>query len=94
MILVHEVRSEELDNFKQFGVSYVKVSLSESWAKTPLKTRWVDVNEGDDKLEVRSRFVAKKIKMDKREDLFATTPPLEAMNMLFIFSANTRHWMG
>ena len=47
-------------------------------------TRWVDVNKGDEeKAEVRSRSVAKEIKMDKREDLFAATPPLEAKKMLF-----------
>ena len=49
-----------------------------------MKTRWVDVNQGDEeKPEVRSVFVAKEIKMDEREDMFAATPPLEGKKMLF-----------
>jgi len=43
----------------------------------------VDVSKGDDvNPEYRSRLVAQEIKRDKREDLFAATPPLEAKNML------------
>ncbi len=33
--------------------------------------------------EYRSRLVAKEIKVNKREDLFAATPPLEAKKLLF-----------
>ena len=32
--------------------------------------------------EYRSRLVAQEIKVDKREDVFAATPPLQAKNML------------
>ena len=47
--------------------------------KEPLGIRWVDINKGDNvHPEFRSNFVAKEIKVDKREDLFAATPPLEA----------------
>ena len=50
------------------------------WANTgkdPIGTRWVDVKKGDDvNPEYRSRLVAKEIKRDNREDLFAATPPL------------------
>ena len=36
-----------------------------------------DVNKGDEvNTEIRSRLVAKEIKRDNREDLFAATPPL------------------
>ena len=50
----------------------------------PIGVRWVDVNKGDkDNPEYRSRLVAKEIKRDKRGDLFAATPPLEAKKMLF-----------
>merc|ERR1711989_3021 len=46
--------------------------------------RWVDINKGDlERPEYRSRLVAKEIKRDKREDLFAATPPLEAKKVLF-----------
>ena len=45
--------------------------------------KWVDTDKGDkDKPEYRCRLVAKEIKEDKREDLFAATPPLEAKEML------------
>ncbi|MFM7858806.1 MAG: hypothetical protein ACKO96_44505 [Flammeovirgaceae bacterium] len=41
------------------------------------------MNKGDDEhLEYRSRFVAKEMKHDKREYLFAAAPPLEALNIL------------
>ncbi len=44
--------------------------------------KWLDTNKGDtEKPEYRFRLVAKKIKKDKREDLFAAPPPLEAKEM-------------
>ena len=52
--------------------------------KRPIGVRWVDVNKGDAvNPEYRSRLVAKEIKVNKREDLFAATPPLEAKKLLF-----------
>ena len=49
--------------------------------------RWVDTNKGDeDRTDVRSRLVARDFhtKADKeRDDLFAGTPPLEAVRMQF-----------
>ena len=43
----------------------------------------MDINKGDeDRPEYRSRLVAKDLKTDKREDLFAATPPLEALKLL------------
>ena len=60
--------------------------VSECWEKTgkaPIGIKWVDVNKGDEgNPEYRSRLVAKEIKVDRREDLFAATPPLEALTML------------
>ena len=60
---------------------YEKVPIEECWANTgkdPIGTRWVDVFKGDDaNPEYRSRLVAQEIKTDKREDLFAATPPVE-----------------
>ena len=49
----------------------------------------MDVNKGDeDRPEYRSRLVAKELKTDKRDDLFAATPPLEALKLL-IYMAMT-----
>ena len=44
---------------------------------------WVDIDQGD-KLhpEYRSRLVAQEIKMDRRTDLVAATPPIEALRCL------------
>ena len=48
----------------------------ECTGKGPIGTLWIDVNKGDKvHPEYRSRLVAQDIKMDKREDLFAATPP-------------------
>jgi hypothetical protein len=62
------------------------VPIEECWANTgkePIGTRWVDVNKGDEaNPEYRSRLVAQEIKRDNREDLFAATPPLEALKLL------------
>ena len=51
--------------------------------KAPIKTRWIDINKGD-KIhpELRSRLVAKDYNTGKRPDLFAATPPLEALKLL------------
>ena len=83
--LVKEARKEEMVEFGKHGV-YVKVPIQRCWDETgkdPIGVRWVDINKGDDAdPEYRSRLVAQEIKMDKREDLFAATPPLEAKKML------------
>ena len=83
--LVRKAREEEMAEFRKHGV-YVKVPLRKCWDETgkePIGVRWVDINKGDrDNPEYRSRLVAQEIKTDKREDLFAATPPLEAKKML------------
>jgi hypothetical protein len=51
--------------------------------RPPLKTRWVDVNKGDEqKPDVRSRLVAKEIAFRRSDDFFAANPPLEALRLL------------
>ena len=74
-----------MKEFKKHGL-YTKVSEEECWRATgkgPIGTRWVDINIGDeDRPEYRSRLVAKELKTDKREDLFAATPPIEALKLL------------
>ena len=59
-------------------------------------TGWVDINKGDDEdPDYRSRFVAKEIKRDTREDLFAATPPLEAIKLLFSLAVTEGiGWVG
>ena len=78
-------RAEEMKEFAKHNV-YTKVPLAQCWARTnkrPIGVRWVDINKGDDKNpKYRSRLVAKELKLDKRDDLFAATPPLEAKKLL------------
>ena len=83
--MVREARKEEMEEFKKHEV-YIKVPMQECYERTgaaPIGTRWVDINKGD-KIhpEYRSRLVAQEINVDKREDLFAATPPLEAKKIL------------
>ena len=83
--LVRTAREEELIEFRKHQV-YTKVPIKECWdqaGKQPIGTRWIDINKGDRiNPEYRSRLVAQEIKTDKREDLFAATPPLEAIKLL------------
>ncbi len=55
------------------------MATSECWEQTgkaPIGVRWVDINKGDEiNPEYRSRLVAKEIKIDGRDHLFAATPP-------------------
>ena len=83
---VRKARSEELGELAKHGV-YTKVPVSQCWNRTgskPIGTRWVDVNKGDDKNpDYRSRLVAQEINNEKRDGLFAATPPIEAKKALF-----------
>ena len=48
--------------------------------KQPLKTGWVDTNKGNE--NYRSRWVAKEFKRYNDTELFAATPPLEALRLI------------
>ena len=95
--LVRKARAEEMKEFQKYGV-YKKVPMSECLAKTnkePIGVRWVDVNKGDDKKpEYRSRLVAQEINKDKRPDLFAAMPPLEAKRLLYSLMMSTEERDG
>ena len=69
---------------------YVKVPIEQCWQRTgkgPIGTKWLDVYKGDKvNPDIRSRWVAQEIRVDKREDLFAATPPLEGKKLLFILA--------
>ena len=83
--LVSKARLEDMEEFRKHKV-YVKVRIEECLRKTgkkPIGSRWVDINKGDESdPEYRSRLVAKEIKKDNSQDLFAATPPLEAKKLL------------
>ncbi len=52
-------------------------------AKVRWESSWSTPTRAARSPEYRCRLVPKEIKKDKREDLFAATPPLEAKKMLF-----------
>ena len=81
---VKEARAKEIQ-YVQDKVVYNKIPRStvirNGWKV--VQTRWIDINKGDSvNPEYRSRLVAKDFKDDNRLDLFAATPPLEALKCL------------
>ena len=76
---VAEARKEELTFMQQRGLWKV---VPVPAGVVPVSVRWVDVVKGDG--TTRSRLVARDFKGDDRgrDDLFAATPPLEALRML------------
>ena len=56
--------------------------------KDPITVRWIDINKGDAQTpNYRSRLVAREIYTYKRDDLFAATPPLEALKTILAMTA-------
>ena len=85
--LVEEARKEEKKHVDHHGV-YDECSIAEAiqvTGKGPIATKWIDVNNGDENnFEIRSRWVAKQLKMHSTEKSpFAATPPLETQKLLF-----------
>ena len=69
---------------RDMGV-WKKIPRGQAQAKgwTLIKTRWIDINKGDDTSPVyRSRLVGKEFNTGAMEDIFAGTPPLEALRCL------------
>ena len=62
--------------------------------RAPIGVRWVDVNKQDEENPLyRSRLVAKQFRTGSDPDLFAATPPLEAMKLIISIAA-TRNARG
>ena len=86
--LAIKARRLEVEYFKKMGV-YTKVRR-EGWMRV-ITTRWLDVNKGDEaNPDYRSRLVGREIKKDRRDDLFAATPPLESLRMLLSICASSQ----
>ena len=84
---VRAAREEEVGYMQSRGIWKVEPiwKCFEKTGRGPVSVRWVDTNKGKEGvMEVRSRLVARdfKGKDNKRDDLFAETPPLEAKRML------------
>ena len=81
---VQMARAEEIGYVRSKNV-WTKIPRSEAQrlGYKVIKTRWIDINKGDDKNPVyRSRFVAKEFNNGEAQGLFAGTPPLEALRYL------------
>ena len=87
---VRRARMEEIEYIHKMQL-YTKVPVAECYQRTnksPISVRWVDTNKGDtERPNYRSRFVAREINTYKRNDLFAATPPLEAMKLILSTAA-------
>ena len=67
----------------------VKRSWVRERGEKVIGVRWIDINKGDTlNPDYRSRLVAKDFKKGDRPDLFAATPPLEALKMIISIAAS------
>ena len=58
----------------------------------PIKSRWIDINKGDDKNKnYRSRWVAKEFRTNEDFELFAATPPLDALRYVISTAASIKN---
>jgi hypothetical protein len=96
---VVEARREEIGYMVKRGIWELR-PIAECWeraGKGPTGVRWVDTNKGTEvESDVRCRLVARDFRQKKdkgREDLFAETPPLEAIRMQ-LSKAVTRRMRG
>ena len=87
---VRKAREEEVEYVHKMKL-YDKVPTSECYQRTgkaPISVRWIDINKGDQQHpNYRSRLVAREINTHKRDDLFAATPPLEALKLIIAMTA-------
>merc|ERR1712078_729923 len=89
---VKEARRKEIQYVRDMHV-YDKIPRIMATAKgwKIIKTRWIDINKGDDKnLNYRSRMVGKEFNTGEMDGLFAGTPPLEAVRFLIHEAATVR----
>ena len=81
-------RKVEIDFFKGRGV-YEKVA-KEQWMHV-ITTKWLDVNKNDEATpNYRARLVGREIAWDKRDDLYAATPPPESLKTVISACASAQ----
>ena len=81
---VKEARQKEMQYVKDKGV-WTKIPRAVAQARgwKIVKTRWIDINKGDDENPVyRSRLVGKEFNDGNMDGIFAGTPPLEALRYI------------
>ena len=84
---VKAARALEMEYFQKLKV-YTKVPREISKGKKVIKTRWIDINKGDEASpDLRSRLVGKEFADSIDPGLYAATPPVEAMRVILSRSA-------
>ena len=91
---VREAWELELKYLRDLGV-YEKVDEKGFVGKygiTPVDTMWVDTDKAfeGEPMQIRSRMCAREFKSDDRPDLYAGTPPLEALKAIRSIAANNK----
>ena len=89
---VRKARELELKYLRDLGV-YEKVDEREAIEKygvNPIDTKWIDTDKAfeGEPMQIRSRKCAREFKSDDRPDLYAGTPPLEALKAIISIAAN------
>jgi len=88
--LVREAQSKELDYFEQKNVWEMRPrdECMRITGKKPVSVRWVLTNKGDDESpNIRARLVARQIRHQGIESIFAPTPPLEGIRTVISMAA-------
>ena len=90
--VVKQARERELKYLRELGV-YEKVDERAAVAKynvTPGDTTWVDTDKAfeEEPMKIRSRIVPREFKSVDRPDLYAGTPPQEALHSIVSIAAS------
>ena len=84
-----EARTKEIQYFKAKGV-YTK-TRREPGMKI-IATKWLEVNKGGEtNVDIRTRLVRCEFAYEKRDDIFAATPPLESLRVMISLRASRRN---
>ena len=87
---VREAREKEMQYIRRMNV-YSRVPREECrrvTGKQPIKLKWVDTRKNSG--EIRSRLVAKEFRDARKPEMFAATPPLEALKLLVSMVASSQ----
>ena len=68
----------------------MRKEAAEKYGLTPVDTKWVDTDKAfeGEPMQFRSRMCAGEFKSDDRPDLYAGTPPLEALKAIISIAAS------
>jgi hypothetical protein len=91
--LVRAARKLEMKFFEKMGVFAEVLHRSEvkKRGEKTIRGRWIDTNKGDSACpDYRSRFVGKEFNVGVDPELFAATPPLEALKLLLGYASSNR----